>query len=297
METTPLTRYAQLESVVGNGKRIWIKHEDRAPLGCFKTRNVLSALTKIVEQHRHGLQVVAASTGNHGIALAWVSGLLGIRSTVFVSTSVDPLTIQLIRYLGAEVSVGESNYDDSRNAAIEYAQRKGAALIEATENLDVICGAATITVEVVKELPVDFTMFVSVGGGSQAAGALSVAKYSKRSIGVIGVQTYAAPAVYESWRQRRPIAMVPSETIAGGLATGHVYQSTFAMLCDGLQDFLLVDEEDLSQAIGLAAKYTGSFLSGAGAAALAGFLKSSQQVSTKDVVIVFSGAAMVDLSL
>jgi threonine dehydratase len=259
-------------------------------LGSFKTRNVLSALVRISRDQTGSKSIVAASTGNHGVAIAWAAGLLRLQSTIFLSSFTAGRVRSLIEGFGGVVILGGSTYDECRDEAADWANRVGAVVVEATNNYDVLCGAATITLEVIRELTTPFTILTSVGGGSQAAGAASVIQsFDCHGCRVIGVQASAAPAIYESWKARCVKRVPAGRTLASGLATSEPYEATFMMLLNGLSDFVLVSESELRMAMAVGARRSGRFVCGAGAAALAGFLRVAGQLTTADVVIVLSG--------
>jgi threonine dehydratase len=292
---SPLIHYPALDTLVGKDVKVWIKHENFSPTGSFKSRNAMAAVQGLIDTFGKECNVVAASTGNHGIALAWASALLGLRATIVISKRAGPDVKRAIEFFGATTIVAGDTYDESRTVASEVRSAAGAHLVEATNCIEVLLGAATVSLEVFDQMSGSFDLVMSVGGGSQVNGAISVRHGLGRSdCHIFGAQAAQAPAVYRSWRERRKIQVHPGETLAAGLATAMPYDMTFRNLLDGLDGFFLVDEISLANAIWAAASITGSFVCGSGAAALAALLSHADQFQGRNVVVCFSGSASKD---
>ena len=151
-----------------------------------------------------------------------------------------------------------------------------------------IAGVATYTLEILEELPQIEYLFVPIGGGSGASGACIVAKAINPDIRVIGVQSQEAPAAYYSWKTgshtKRQVI-----TFAEGLATGVGYDLTQHILRQYLDDFLLVSDQEIKQAIIHLIERAHTLSEGAGAAALAGVIKMRSEIKGKVVAAVVSG--------
>ncbi len=149
----------------------------------------------------------------------------------------------------------------------------------------------TYTLEILEDLPETDVIIVPVGAGSGASSACIVAKTIKPSIEVIAVQAAKAPAVYRSWKEGRPVD-ASMETSAEGLATRVAYDNTLRIMRDpqrGLNDFVLVSDEDMDEAVRLLLQHTHNIAERAGAAALAAALQIRERLSGKNVVLVLSG--------
>ena len=151
-----------------------------------------------------------------------------------------------------------------------------------------IAGVATETLEILEELPDVDVVVVPIGGGSGAAGACVVAKAIEPSIEVIGVQSEAAPAAYRSWRAR---ALLDGEctTAAEGLATRVPFELPQRILWEGLDDFVLVSEEEIREANRLMIEHTRNLVEPAGAAPLAAARKLGERLRGRRVALVLSG--------
>ena len=162
-------------------------------------------------------------------------------------------------------------------------------MLHSTTDRRVIAGAATLFFEVLEEQPDLDAIVVSVGGGSQAVGALTVARALKPALQVFAVQAERASAAFDSWRAGRPVPKATADTFADGLATRNVYDLTFPALREGLTDFLTVSEAEIAEAVRTLLSTTHNLVEGAGAAGLAGLRRLSGRLSGKKVAIVLSG--------
>ncbi len=285
---TPLRRYAPLDEAVGAGIAVWVKHENHNPTNAFKARNALSAMAVLSgEEKRRG--VIAATRGNHGLGVAWAATLLGIPATICVPLGNNPEKNEAMRGYGATLVEEGKDYDESVVVAKRLAGELGLTTIHSTNNRLVIAGAATMTLEILEERPDLDAMVVSVGGGSQAVGAMAVARAVKPGLRVYAVQAERARATHDSWRAGRPVPGTSADTFADGLATRNAYDMTFPALQAGLAGFVLVSEGEMAQAVRLLLSATHNLAEGAGAAGLAGVIRLREELAGKRVGIILSG--------
>lgn len=285
---TPLRNYPEFDELVGHGIRVWVKHENHQPTQSFKVRNGLSAVTALSGAAR-ARGVIGASTGNHGLGLAYAGRLLGVRVVICVPAHNNPAKNSAIRALGAELVEAGSSYDESAAACVPICAERGMTLVHSTNNRDVIAGAGTMTLEILEQNPDLDALVIATGGGSQAVGALTVAAAKKPSMAICAVGAAGAPAQYESWKAGRVMSGLPVRTMAEGIATGSAYPMTFDALKSGLSDFVTVGEEEIHQGIRDYIRFTHNIAEGAGAAGLAGLKKLAPQLSGRQVGIVLCG--------
>ncbi len=287
---TALRRYAELDRAIGAGLRVLVKHENHQPTNSFKVRNALSALTVLPpEQRSRG--VIAASRGNHGQGLAWAGQILGIPVVICVPEGNNPEKNAAIRGFGAELVIEGHDYDASIEVARRLIAERGLCEIHATNNAEIIAGAGTITLEILERVgdrPLDALVF-SVGGGSQAVGAMPVVEALRPGLPIYAVQAAGAAAQHDSWHARERLVSESADTIADGLATGGTYDLTFEALRDGLTDFITVSEAEIAEAIRICLRTTNNLVEGAGAAGLAGLITLRDRLEGQTVAIVFSG--------
>jgi threonine dehydratase len=286
---TPLRNYPPLDAAVGLGMKVFVKHENHAPTNSFKVRNALSVMTRLPEEGRRR-GVVTATRGNHGLGVAYAGALLGIPATIFVPRGNNPEKNEGMRGFGAELVEEGRDYDEALAVAERSASERGLHMVHPTNDPDVIAGAATFTLETLRRAPELEALVLSVGGGSQAVGAMTVARALSPRLAVYGVQAAGASAAHDSWRARRPITAVSANTFADGLATRSVYAATFGPLCEGLADFVTVNDAEIAEALRVILRTTHNLVEGAGAAGLAGLMKLRQELAGRTVAIVLSGS-------
>ena len=288
LRPTPLRRYSALDAAVGNGISVFVKHENHNPTNSFKVRNALSTMTAMAEDAR-ARGVVAATRGNHGLGVAYAGSLLGVSVTICVPVGNNPEKNEGMRGLGAELVERGKDYDESLEIALSLVRDRRLTMVHSTNDPNVIAGAATATWEILEEQPDIEAMVVSVGGGSQAVGAMTVARALRPGLPVYAVQAERARATYESWKAGRRIAAESADTFADGLATRNAYEMTFPALCEGLAGFVLVSEGEMAEAVRILLRTTHNLAEGAGAAGLAGLIRLREDLAGRRVGILLSG--------
>ena len=269
------------------GCEVWVKYEDCSPIRSFKARGGIYRLSTLGSEFAG---VISASTGNQGQVIPLGACIFGRRATILVPEGANPVKVEAIRSLGADLRVVGKTLSESNEAAKEIAQHENLLYVEDGEDTDVMIGCATLALELLEQLPEFDDLIVPVGGGNligACALVLSAASPEKR---LYGVQSDAAPAVYESFAAGKPLTIDRCDTFAGGLATAYPGTYTFRYLMDGVTSMLLVSEEDLvTAAIGLL-RNTGHLPEGAGAAAFAGLRNNAGLFTGRKVVLVLSGS-------
>jgi threonine dehydratase len=285
LRPTPLYRYPALDAMAG--AQLWVKHENHQPIGAFKVRggvNLVSQLTG--EERRRG--VIAASTGNHGQSVAYAAAAFGVGAVICVPERANPVKVESMRALGAEVVMHGRDFDEAREHCEKLAAEHRYRYIHSGNEPALIAGVATYTLEMLETRPDIEAIVVPVGGGSGAAGACVVAGAVRPSIEVIGVQSEAAPAAYRSWRARALVEDTMG-TFAEGLATRTAFELPQQVLQEMLDDFVLVSEEALKTATRVMIEKTRNLVEPAGAAALAAVLAAPGRFAGRKVAIVCSG--------
>ena len=285
LRPTPLYRYPALDAMTGAG--LWVKHENHQPVGAFKVRGGVNLVSQLsAEERRQG--VIAASTGNHGQSVAYAAHLFGVRAVICMPEQSNPVKVESMRALGAEVVFWGRDFDDAREYCEKQATEHGYRYIHSGNEPALIAGVATSTLEILEERPDTEVIVVPVGGGSGAAGACVVATAVRGSVEVIGVQSEAAPAAYRSWRAGALVEDTTS-TFAEGLATRTAFELPQRILRQCLDDFVLVSEDALRTATRLMIEKTRNLVEPAGAAALAAVLSTPGRFAGRQVAIVCSG--------
>ena len=285
LRATALYRYPALDAMTG--AQVWVKHENHQPVGAFKVRGGVNLVSQLgADERRRG--VITASTGNHGQSVAYAADLFGVRAVICVPEQANPVKVESMRALGAEVIYYGRDFDEARGHCEKQATEHSYRYIHSGDEPSLIAGVATATVEILESQPDTEVIVVPVGGGSGAAGACVVAKAVRPSIEVIGVQSEAAPAAYRSW-QAGTLVEDTTSTFAEGLATRTAFELPQRILRDLLEDFVLVSEDALRAATRVMIEKTRNLVEPAGAAALAAVLGAPQRFAGRKVAIVCSG--------
>jgi threonine dehydratase len=285
LRATPLYNYLRLDELAG--AEIWVKHENHQPVGAFKVRGGVNLVSQLSDDDRaRGL--IAASTGNHGQSIAYAARLFGVRARICVPEGANPVKVDAMRALGAEIVVHGKDYDAARERCEQLAEENGYRYVHSGNEPLLIAGVGTETLEILEERPEIDAVVVPIGGGSGAAGACIVAKAIRREIDVVGVQSEAAPAAFRSWRERRLLDDTTG-TFAEGLATRTAFELPQQVLQECLDEFVLVEEDEIRRATRLMIELTRNLVEPAGAAPLAAVLKLPERFRGKRVALVLSG--------
>ena len=269
------------------GTEVYIKHENYQPVGAFKVRGGVNLIAQLTASERaHG--VIAASTGNHGQSVAFAARLFGITAHIVVPERANPGKVFAMQGMGADVIVHGATFDDARLQCEALARDHEYRYIHSGDEPLLIAGVATEILEMVEDVPDLDVIIVPVGGGSGAAGACIVANALSPAIRVIGVQAAAAPAAYESWRQHT-LVTAPNRTFAEGLATGTAFALPQRILWQMLDEFVLVEDDEILAAIVWMIERAHTLAEGAGAAPLAAAYRLRAALHGKKVGLICSG--------
>ncbi len=282
---TPLHTYPAVNELIG--AEVFIKQENYQPVGAFKVRGGINLVSRLSPEER-ARGVITASTGNHGQSVAYAARLFGVRARIVVPEGANPGKVAAMQGMGAELIFHGQSFDEARLHCEALAAQHGYRYIHSGDEPLLIAGVATVSLEMLEDRPDLEALIVPIGGGSGAAGACLVANTINPAIRVIGVQSEASPAAYESWRQRR-IVEAPSGTLAEGLATGVGFALPQAILQERLHDFILVPDDAILQAMAWMIERAHTLAEGAGAASLAAAYRLRDQLRGKKVGIVCSG--------
>ncbi len=282
---TPLHSYSALNKLVGT--EVYVKHENYQPVGAFKVRGGINYLSQLPKEAR-ALGVITASTGNHGQSIAYAARLFGVPARIVVPEGANPGKVAAIAGMGAEIITYGRDFDAARLHCEALAKEHGYRYIHSANEPLLIAGVGTEGLEMLEDQPDLEVIIVPVGAGSGAAGTSIAAHAINPNIEVIGVQAEAAPAAYESWRQRK-LVEAPNKTFAEGLATGLGFALTQSLLWEHIKTFVLVSEEEILLAMVWMIEHAHTLAEGAGASPLAAAYRLREQLRGKKVGLVCSG--------
>jgi threonine dehydratase len=284
---TPLVRAEKLSEKLGCD--YYVKLENLQPTGAFKVRGGVNLVGTASEEERQA-GLVSASTGNHGQSIAYAGRLFGARVIIYAPIeNVNESKMQAMRDLGAEVRLHGRDFDEARLEAERVAQVEGHRYVHSANEPKLIAGVGTIGIEIFEDL-VDVDVIIApAGGGSCASGNSIVARHINPKARVIAVQSESAPAMWHAWKNRTLDPYPTMKTEHEGLATRVPFELTNRILWDLLDDFVLVTDEEINEAISLLAQHGKQIAEGAGAASLAAAIKLGDQLKGKKVVGILTG--------
>lgn len=285
LRPTPLHRYPALDALIGT--EVWVKHENYQPVGAFKVRGGVNLVAQLSpEEKQRGL--IAASTGNHGQSVAYAGRLFGVKARIVVPEGANPGKVAAMQGMGAEVIFHGAKFDDARLHCEALAREHGYRYVHSGDEPLLIAGVATHTLEVLQEQPNIDVVIVPIGGGSGAAGACIAAHAINPRIRVIAVQSEAAQSAYLSWKNKR-LMEAPNNTFAEGLSTATAFALPQAILWEQLDDFVLVRDDELKQAMVWMIERAHTLAEGAGASPLAAAYNLREELEGKKVALICSG--------
>ncbi|MHA2008044.1 MAG: threonine ammonia-lyase [Promethearchaeota archaeon] len=283
---TPLIRSEYLSKICkGN---IFLKLENLQPTNSFKVRGAFNRLLQLnPEESKRG--VVTASSGNHAQGVALAAEKLNISAKIVVPTNVSMAKLSKIKKYDVEI-IQEGDFDSVERKAREVAVKENIIYISPYNDLEVINGQGTITLEIYEDLADVDSIIAPIGGGGLISGIALAAKSLDSSIEIIGVQTSGASTMYQSWKAGKIVVVEEFQTIAEGLLGGlEAGALTFELIKEYVDHIILVDELSVKKAINLLWKKEGQIVEGAGAVSVGYILEEKEKFAQKNVVAIISG--------
>jgi len=269
--------------------QILLKLETDLPTGSFKPRGALYALMKHLQQ-RSLKGVVAASTGNHGAAVAYAARLAQLPATIFLPTFPNPIKRARIVSLGATVKEVKAISQALADAAASFAEENDHYFLNDGSDEFVPVGTATIAAEILDELPATDVIIVPMGDTALIRGVAAEAKRRNPNIKIVGVQAAQAPSYVRSWREDRVVTTDTCDTIADGLATCVPLEGNVRAIRDLVDEVYLVSEEELLEGIRTLLFDEHVLAEAAGAAATAAYLQNPRAYAGRRVVLLVTGS-------
>jgi threonine dehydratase len=277
------------------GNRVFFKLENLQMTGSFKERGALNRLLTLTpDEAKRG--VIAASAGNHGMAVAFHSRRLDISATIVMSLHAPLIKVSRVRQYGAQIVLHGTDYDEAFAEAHRLAQERGLAFIHAFNDPWVVAGQGTIGLELYEQNPDLDAVLVPVGGGGLIGGIALVLKTLNRKIRVIGVQAESVPSMKAALQKGRPIRLPPAMTIADGIAVRAVGDMPLALVKKYVDDIVTVSEGEIANAVLLLLEIEKTVAEGAAAVSLAALVNNKTSLTNCNVGLVISGGN-IDMNL
>jgi threonine dehydratase len=232
------------------GAPVHLKLEHLQITGSFKLRGATNAILALSPEQR-GEGVVGVSTGNHGRGLAYAAKQADVRCVICMSRLVPQNKVDAIKALGAEVRIVGASQDDAQLEVDGLVAEQGMTMLPPFDHADVIAGQGTLGLELLEDLPELETCIVPLSGGGLIAGIARAIKSANPRARVVGVTMAQGAAMYQSQKAGRPVEVEETASLAdslgGGIGQDNRY--TFAMVRELVDDLLLVEEDQIADAI------------------------------------------------
>lgn len=281
---TPFVASQTLSEITG--AQVFLKFENLQFTASFKERGACNKLSQLTPSERER-GVIAMSAGNHAQGVAYHARRLGLRAVIVMPRFTPMVKVERTRGFGAEVVLHGDTLDEARAHALTLAEQQGLVFVHPYDDRSIVAGQGTIGLEMLQAEPDLDVLAIAVGGGGLIGGVATAAKALKPGIEVVGVQTQRFPAMINAL-QGSALPMGAS-TIAEGIAVTSPGALNVELARQFVDDWLIVDEGDIEQAIVLLLEVEKTLVEGAGAAGLAALLKHPARFQGKKVGLVLCG--------
>lgn len=271
------------------GFPLYFKCENLQRTGAFKIRGALNFMTSQPRQALSG-GVITASAGNHAQGVAFAADLLGVKAVIYMPESTPPQKVFSTRDYGAEVILEGKNFDEACAAALKQAELSGALFVHPFNDPLVMAGQGTIGLEILEELPDLANILVPIGGGGLIAGIARAIKETHPHVRIIGVESAAAPSMQLALQKGHVLTVPIRASLADGIAVKTAGSETFPVIRELVDEVVLVEEEEIAQAIVALLERNKLMVEGAGAVGLAALLNGRvKRLSGKTVALLSGG--------
>ncbi|QUW22554.1 hydroxyectoine utilization dehydratase EutB [Sporosarcina sp. Marseille-Q4063] len=272
------------------GAEVYLKLENLQDIGAFKVRGAANKIISLTEEKKQ-CGVATFSTGNHGLAVAYVARKLGIKATVCISSRVPLAKVDAIRRAGADIVIIGESQDDAEKYCYELQEKHGMTVIKPFDDLEVIAGQGTIGLELLEALPDLDAVIVPLSGGGLIAGVAIALKSVNPMIQVIGVSMEGASVMNESIQAGKPVVLQEQDTLAdsllGGIGLNNEY--TFDIVKNYVDDIILVSEDEIAQGMTFMVEHHRMVVEGAAAVGIAAIIQGKIQGRYKKVGTIITG--------
>jgi threonine dehydratase len=239
---TPVIEIDAADFGLSSARKITFKLELFQHAGSFKARG---AFTNLLTRKVPRAGVVAASGGNHGVAVAFAAMKLGKPAKIFIPSVASAEKMERIRGFGAELVIAGERYADALAASEKWVAESGAMPIHAFEQIETMIGQGSVGLEIEEQAPKLDTLLVAVGGGGLIGG---VAAWYAGRVNVIGVEPEAAPTLWNALKAGRPVDSEAGGIAADSLAPKRVGELMFPIAQKYISNVVLVSDDAIHQA-------------------------------------------------
>ncbi len=283
---TDLLKNSTLSEI--SGSEVFLKLENLQRTGSFKIRGAFNKIASLTDKEKKA-GVIASSAGNHAQGVALAASTYGLKSTIVMPNGAPLSKIKATKNYGAKVILHGNLFDDAYTKAREIQNQTGATFIHAFNDPYVIAGQGTIGLEIVNDLPDVDAILVPIGGGGICTGIAVAAKSLNPKIKIIGVESANAASMKESVATGNLVTITNATTIADGIAIKTPGDLTFELAQKYIDEYVVVDEEEIANAILTLVEKCKVIAEGAGAVPVAALLSEKVKLPGKKIVPVISG--------
>lgn len=282
---TPILTSTALSSICGND--MFLKSEHLQKTGSFKIRGATNKVKQAVQEG--AAYVTAASSGNHGQAVAYIANVLGVPATIVVPEDATASKLNAIRDYNGEIEKCGTTSAERLPRAKELAAEKNGVFIPPYDDPYIMAGQGTVGLEILEQLDDVDVVVVPVGGGGLISGILTAIKETKPNVKVIGVEPETANDTHLSLEKGSITSIPGTSTIADGLRTSQPGDLTFPIVQRYLDDLVLVSETEIQQALFFVLERMKQVIEPSSAVAVAAAMFGKLGVKDKNVACIFSG--------
>lgn len=280
---TPQYQVASLSRLLGT--ELLVKVETANPIRSFKGRGAEYLVSKIPK----GTRLLTASAGNFGQAMAYACGRREIGLTVYASVNANPFKLERMRMFGAAVVLHGEDFDEAKIEAKRVSSTTGVRMVEDGFDAETGEGAGTIGLELAAWNQQLDAVLLPLGNGALACGVGGYLKHVRPETHIVAVQSVGAPAMLESWRQKKVVRFDSISTIADGIGVRIPIPECVRDMEGIIDDGIFVKDASLIEAMRLAHEHLGIVLEPSGAAGLAAILENRERFRAKSVAVVLCG--------
>lgn len=288
---TPLVAATQLREALP-AVDLALKLECLQVSGSFKARGAANRLMSLAPEARaRGL--VAASGGNHGLAVARCGHVAAVPATLFLPDGVSPEKVGKMRAWGADCHVGGRDFDDCDARARAFAGETGATYIHPFKDPEVVAGQGTVALEMLEDRPGTETVLIAIGGGGFVTGAGTAIKALRPDIRVIGVEPVGSPTLHESIAQGRVVTLPEITSKVPTMSCRRTDERLFEQARKVVDEVVLITDDDMARAAQWLWFEMGIAADPAGAAAVAALLSGAYRAAEGEkVTVTICGAGL-----
>ncbi|NND61684.1 MAG: pyridoxal-phosphate dependent enzyme [Flavobacteriaceae bacterium] len=282
---TPVMHSRLLDELAGC--KILFKCENFQKMGAFKMRGALNAIENL-SNDRKSKGVVTHSSGNFGQAVALAARNLGVNAYIVMPENAPKVKIEAVKGYGGIVTICESTLEAREATSEKIKKETGATFLHPSNDLNVILGNSTATIELLEDHPDVEIVLVPVGGGGLIAGTALAAYYFGKECEVIGGEPFAVDDAYRSLQSGKIETNTTTHTVADGLRT-NLGDINFPIIKELVSEIIRVEEEEIIHAMKLIWERLKIIIEPSCAVPFAAVLREKEKFQNKKVGIVLSG--------